>query len=863
MALGVRETLLDRLVVELASRADLKGLEKFDKAAEALTDRLDRVGKVAMGIGAVASAALAGAIASFASVEAKAAEVAAKTGLSLEHIRDTYSDALRDIQRETGRSDAELYDGLQKALSAGLEGAGALDAVREAARSAAAGIGSISDQVSAATTLMGAFEVEASTALDVVARAAQVGEGETQHFANSLKGLAALGESLGFDLYNVAGGLSSISRSAKSVSEGETQFRAFFSALSGRSRAGAKMLEELGLSFEMLREMGEKEGLAPVVGTIKTITGGDIEELTRMLGSVEAVQFVLNTDAIALRELTADIRRTAPGAIADAFEEGAELATRKLEQLRTNVVNIFEDIGRALDPLVRRVLDTGLRATDAVLALPDALKTATAYAGLFLAAFLPLGGIVRLLASMKATTGLLSRALAAAAVEAGVSGKGIAGTGKAAKEAAGKIGLLSRLLPLVLNPGVLVAAGAATLALIVSKWDEVRAMIRRAWSAVTDYFSADRRNRDAASERLDAQGRLVETLEKQLELMREQGAAAGELADQEQKIADAKALQSEYDQRVRALETLRELKVAQEVELPNLADDLAGTRAERAELQAQLDYGFSPGSLGLPLSEEQRVTISARIAALETEESVKLAELETLRLQTEIGLDAIAQTDDDRLMKAGAASYRAFGKGLEAAVPGLGSDIETTLEAAFGPYLPQSDAARGPLSRLTEAGRAAVETLAAGMRDADPITAALMAALALPALDRVNQLVEVEQPDRAAQVVEHTDRISQVVEQVIRPASTAMEEIVLPMVSDLPNMAEHSPPVAPPVSFFDERARSAPARSAPSYTLNIESGAIRIEGADGDAREIADRTLGVIRNEWRAIVEEADNQIDA
>ena len=206
MAFARRPTVLERLIVELGAKVDTSKLSEFEKATERVMEKADRAARVVMGIGAAATAALTAAAVAFSGVEAQLAEVAAKTGLSVEHLKDTYSEALRAIQRETGLADRQLLDALQKAISAGLEDQEAIDAVAESARAAAARIGDISDQVSAATTIMGAFEVSAGTALDVVARAAQVGEGETEDFANSLKGLGALGESIGLGLYDVAGG---------------------------------------------------------------------------------------------------------------------------------------------------------------------------------------------------------------------------------------------------------------------------------------------------------------------------------------------------------------------------------------------------------------------------------------------------------------------------------------------------------------------------------------------------------------------------------------------------------------------------------------------------------------------------------
>ena len=851
MAFARRPTVLERLIVELGAEVDTSKLSEFEKATERVMEKADRAAKVVMGIGAAATAALTAAAVAFSGVEAQLAEVAAKTGLTVEHLKDTYSEALRAIQRETGLADRQLLDALQKAISAGLEDQEAIDAVAESARAAAARIGEISDQVSAATTIMGAFEVSAGTALDVVARAAQVGEGETEDFANSLKGLGALGESIGLGLYDVAGGLAAISRSAKSVSEGETQLKAFIASMSGRSRVGAKLLDDLGLSFEALRKIGENEGLAAMVGTLKRAVGDDIETLNRIVGSSEALQFVLNTDVSALEALTADIEQTAPGTIGRAFAEGADLSARKLEQLREGVKNVFEDVGRYIDPIAGRILDLGLKLTDAFLALPDGLKRATAYGGVLLATLLPLGGVARIVLRMRRTSLLLGTALESVAGAGAQAGEALAGrlkgSGKEAKALRGRLAGLSRLLPAVLNPVGLIVAGIASLALVAAKWDEIETAARSAWSALTDYFSASRRNREIASGRLEAQDKLVGTLRSQLEILQEQGAAAGVLAEKEAEIADAVARRTELEGRVRAGEVLRELDVAQDVLLPELAGQFNEIAAERAKLERRLETGFSgEHSLAVPMTDSQRATVEARLAALDTDEALARAELETLRLQAEVGLSAIAETDDARLIAAGAASYRTFAEGIRSAAPGLAVAVEDTLEDVFGPRLPSSDAVLGPLSRLTEAGRAVLDTMAAGIRSrGTPLADAVADALQFP-----SDLPELSLPE-----------LEQTISRVLGTVAELPELETLREIAAKPE--DFRLPVPPPPDYFGGWApgeAGAPGASpgAPRhFALRIDK--IEINAPGADAEEIMREIEGRTARQWEELVEQADS----
>ena len=251
----------------------------------------------------------------------------------------------------------------------------------------------------------------------------------------------------------------------------------------------------------------------------------------------------------------------------------------------------------------------------------------------------------------------------------------------------------------------------------------------------------------------------------------------------------------------------------------------------------------------------------ARLEELDTREALAAAEVETLELQTRINLDAIAATDDARLMEAGAAGYRALGKGLGQAVPGLARDVDATLEAAFGPYLPSSDARLGPLSRLTAAGRAIPETLARGIKRGDPLALALSAALVL---QPVPELPELELP-----VLEQQIQLLTLADDLYSQLPTLEQDIVqvLHGLGDIPQLDESlrrlqvipELPVPPPTDYF--AGKGAPAQVTRNYEQNIAR--IEINAPGADAQEIAREITNATRNEWRTLTEEADNEFDA
>lgn len=158
------------------------------------------------------------------------------------------------------------------------------------------------------------------------------------------------------------------------------------------------------------------------------------------------------------------------------------------------------------------------------------------------------------------------------------------------------------------------------------------------------------------------------------------------------------------------------------------------------------------------------------------------------------------------LFEAGRRLMQALADGLRAA----GGWIWDTLTAIFekaGELLPSSDARYGPFSRLTDAGRAIVETVSAGIRSAQPVDRALLdGAFRLPRLDQIAPQLPVG-----------------------------------------------------PVPF----QAAAAAAGSTSVSLNIQSGAIVVHGAGQDpeaiARAVREEFERATAEEWRALAEHADS----
>ena len=151
----------------------------------------------------------------------------------------------------------------------------------------------------------------------------------------------------------------------------------------------------------------------------------------------------------------------------------------------------------------------------------------------------------------------------------------------------------------------------------------------------------------------------------------------------------------------------------------------------------------------------------------------------------------------------------AVGEGIDSgkgAAVGAVENVAEEMRDFFG----SSDAKRGPLSDITAAGRSIIETLAKGVRQAEPLRAALTAGA-----------------------------------------------LALPPTADLLANLPVGPPIARQSAFGGERG-------ATTISVNIGQGAIVIHAPGGDPREIA-AALGseMLRESMRALSEELDSVIES
>lgn len=397
------ETTLDRFVTEYIFRGDTSALDRIADKAQQTSQKLAGMSAKLGIMGAAMTASTVGILAQGTQIEAGWSEVAAKTGKTTEEIRDTYESAAWNIAATTGVAMEDIQDSFQKAISANLQGAEAIEAVTLAAKGQAAGIGESAKTVSAATTLWTAFGTDVAESINVVTAAAQFGEGETEDFANAFKGIVGLAgpKALNISLQDTAAGLAAISQTALSVPVGKSRMESFLRKLLTPTEGLRDVLAEAGIEAESLRDIAANEGLATVLELLdEDVFQGDIDKIKKGLSDQFAIDFFLNVEPEMLRRLSGQVHGATAGAVDRAFAERETTLVHSFSLFTAQLARFSAVATQTLAPVIEKVTSVVVRLTEKLNSAPGPVRVLIA---LFLVAgpiLLGLSAVVGILAGM-------------------------------------------------------------------------------------------------------------------------------------------------------------------------------------------------------------------------------------------------------------------------------------------------------------------------------------------------------------------------------------------------------------------------------------------------------------------------------
>lgn len=281
-----------------------------------------------------------------------------ETGTAADVSFGEFQSGVRDVSRELGLAQDVLTGGLYSALSAGVPRENAFTFLETAGKAAIAGVTDTETAVDGLTTVINAFQLEASQAGEVsdsLFAAVQGGKTTFEELSASLFNVAPAAAAANVDFKEVNAAIATLTAAGTPTAAATTQIRAALQGLQKPSKELDAIFQALGYQNAQLAI--ESEGLGFALNAVKDASGGNNGALQKLLGTAEAVAAVnvlAGTGAAKFAE-ELDRQSNSLGATQKAFDEIDK--SRSTERLANTFSLLQERVGAALLPAVTGAAD--------------------------------------------------------------------------------------------------------------------------------------------------------------------------------------------------------------------------------------------------------------------------------------------------------------------------------------------------------------------------------------------------------------------------------------------------------------------------------------------------------------------------
>ena len=275
---------------------------------------------------------------------------------------DQMKDQVLDLNNEFGAVSSDTIPALYDALSAGVPQGNVFEFLEVSQRLATAGATDVSTSVDGLTTVVNAFGLQADDAgkvADVLFSGVKAGKTTIDELSASLFQVAPIASTLGVPIEDVTAGFATLTAQGVPTAQAATQMKAAMVALTKPTDAMQETFKKFtGQTAEDFLKSGGS--MAEAFDVLNEATGGNVGELTKMLGSVEAVQAVLGTSGGNAEAMAANLEAMAnsAGAVDTAFEVMDSGIGATWDKIRARATSGLINLGEQFFPIIQKALDT-------------------------------------------------------------------------------------------------------------------------------------------------------------------------------------------------------------------------------------------------------------------------------------------------------------------------------------------------------------------------------------------------------------------------------------------------------------------------------------------------------------------------
>ncbi|MGN0693041.1 MAG: phage tail tape measure protein, partial [Oscillospiraceae bacterium] len=309
------------------------------------------------------------------------------------------SASVKQLSIDTGANAAELNESLYQAISAGADTAHAVDLVGVAVKAAKGGFTDTATAVDGLTSVLNTYGMkteEANALANKFLVTQNLGKTSFGELASSIGSVAPTAAATGVSIEELLSSVASLTANGIGTSEAMTGMKAALSNVIAPTAEAQKAAEEMGIEFSAAAL--KSKGLKQFLGEIAEATGGDTAQMSRLFGSVEALNsmLILTGNGADLFNKSLNEMETNTTALDDAYNKMTDSLTSDMDKLKAAAEvlgsSFYDSISMPLRELVSVGTDYinqlsealengGLEAVSAKLGviLSDAVKTVAGY----------------------------------------------------------------------------------------------------------------------------------------------------------------------------------------------------------------------------------------------------------------------------------------------------------------------------------------------------------------------------------------------------------------------------------------------------------------------------------------------------
>jgi TP901 family phage tail tape measure protein len=310
-------------------------------------------------------------------------------------------------------STAELTAAAYNVASAGFANAADnADILKAASLGAVGGFSDVNTVADAATSILNAYGRSAKDAgliVDQLVQTQNDGKTTVDEYARALGRIIPTASAAGIGIEQINAGVATLTAKGIQTNEAVTGLNQAISSIIKPTSEAEKMASALGIEFNAAAL--QSKGLGGVLGDVQRVTGGNVEQMAKLFGSVEALKAVLGLTADDLKVFNKNLENQ--GAASGVASEAADVMANTIDGAFKRISTAFENmltetdgIGGSIATILNGLAFVIENLSAAFNLLPGPIRTVVVGFGLLAtgitAAAIPISIILPLLKSLSA-----------------------------------------------------------------------------------------------------------------------------------------------------------------------------------------------------------------------------------------------------------------------------------------------------------------------------------------------------------------------------------------------------------------------------------------------------------------------------